>query len=372
MFKDYSRRIIVSLLCLCFAAEIVHAQGDCPSIVQQALDATKESCDSLGRNQACYGNINLEATPRDGVPDFTFETPGDLVDVANLQSLQLSSLDTDFNSWGVALMKVQANLPDTLPGQNVTFVLFGDVQIENKGGDSNSLPSVNVTASKSVNVRAGASTQNRVVSSLASGDTVSADGRNTAGDWLHVQLDDFKTGWVFANLVTVDGDTSTLKEMDGSEIGTPNYDAMQAFYLKTGIADSPCEEAPASGILIQSPQGAQRVTLDVNGVQLQLGSTAYIESCPCNGMDVFVVEGSVIVTAAGTSRTVPAGATVHVPTGDDGLANGTPEAVTPYAVEQVQALPISLLGESITIAEPIVLSTGSSSAAPSSPSSPGG
>ncbi len=366
------RRLVVVLVSMCLVFTVVAAQGDCPSIVQQALNAAQDSCDGLGRNQACYGNINLEATPRDGVPDFTFNAPGDLADVANLQSLQLSSLDTDSNSWGVALMKVQANLPDTLPGQNVTFVLFGDVQIENKGGDSDSLPTVNISASKSVNVRAGASTQNRVVSSLASGDTVSADGRNTAGDWLHVQLDDFKTGWVFANLVTVDGDTSTLKEMDGSEIGTPNYGAMQAFYLKTGIADSPCEEAPSSGILIQSPQGAQRVTLDVNGVNLQLGSTAYIESCPCNGMDVFVIEGSVIVTAVGTSRTVPAGASVHIPTGDDGLANGAPEAVTPYAPEQVQALPISLLSEPITIADPVVLGTGSSSAAPAAPSAPGG
>ena len=28
-------------------------------------------------------------------------------------------------------MKLQANLPDSLPGQNVTFLMFGDVQIQN-------------------------------------------------------------------------------------------------------------------------------------------------------------------------------------------------------------------------------------------------
>lgn len=33
------------------------------------------------------------------------------------------------------------------------------------------------------------------------------------------------------------------------------YGAMQAFYLKTGISHSACQEAPSSGIIIQTPQG---------------------------------------------------------------------------------------------------------------------
>ena len=38
-------------------------------------------------------------------------------------------------------MQLQANLPDTLPGQNVTFLLFGNVEIENAVvGDSEATP----------------------------------------------------------------------------------------------------------------------------------------------------------------------------------------------------------------------------------------
>jgi hypothetical protein len=37
--------------------------------------------------------------------------------------------------WGIAVLKAQANLPATLPGQNVTFLLFGDVTLDNPTSD---------------------------------------------------------------------------------------------------------------------------------------------------------------------------------------------------------------------------------------------
>ena len=50
--------------------------ADCPTIVKTALDATNNVCSSTGRNQACYGNINLTALPQAGVSAFTFTKPG--------------------------------------------------------------------------------------------------------------------------------------------------------------------------------------------------------------------------------------------------------------------------------------------------------
>jgi LysM repeat protein len=34
-------------------------------------------------------------------------------------------------TWGIAILKAQANLPDTLPGQNVTFLIFGGAALDN-------------------------------------------------------------------------------------------------------------------------------------------------------------------------------------------------------------------------------------------------
>src|SRR5688572_3497666 len=103
----------------------VAAQADCPTIVQTALDATDAACEGTGRNQACYGNIDLSAVPQEGIPQFDFDAPGDIIDVAGVRTLELEPLDETIDIWGIALMQLQANLPETLPGQNVTFLLFG-------------------------------------------------------------------------------------------------------------------------------------------------------------------------------------------------------------------------------------------------------
>ena len=39
-------------------------------------------------------------------------------------------------------MALQANLPDDMPGQNATIILFGDVTIENRGDVVRPLPDV--------------------------------------------------------------------------------------------------------------------------------------------------------------------------------------------------------------------------------------
>jgi len=95
---------------------LVFAQGDCPTIVQEALTATHQVCAATGRNQACYGNVTLNAVPQPGVSDLHFSQPGDLTAVSGIQALTLSSRVLDSGEWGIALMSLQANLPDILPG----------------------------------------------------------------------------------------------------------------------------------------------------------------------------------------------------------------------------------------------------------------
>ena len=132
-------RLFFIVFCLLAIPVILQAQSDssdddaCPSIVETALASIEEFCDAnTSRNQACYGNFNITAEGREGVEDFEFDSIGDIVDVNDLAMLQLEPMDEDEGEWGVALMRLQANLPDTLPGQNVTFILFGDVELINQ------------------------------------------------------------------------------------------------------------------------------------------------------------------------------------------------------------------------------------------------
>jgi hypothetical protein len=79
--------------------------ADCPALVQQALASTHQLCQDTGRNQACYGNLRLSAEPQPGVTRFTFETPGDMINVADIRTLRLMALEEASDIWGVALMR---------------------------------------------------------------------------------------------------------------------------------------------------------------------------------------------------------------------------------------------------------------------------
>src|SRR5258705_11860560 len=116
-------RIFVLLLVylLVTGITVLAQEKTCPEIVQAAIAATDAQCSTTGRNQACYGNVNLEAIPQPGIDNFSFSTPGDIVAVSDIENLTLSSKVEESGEWGIALLQLQANLPDSLPGQNVTF-----------------------------------------------------------------------------------------------------------------------------------------------------------------------------------------------------------------------------------------------------------
>ena len=129
--------ICLIILCVGFlGVMVIFAQDtECATLVQTALQGTDEQCNTLGRNQICYGNTQISTTLVENVSDVSFEMPGDIVDATVIENLQLSVLQEP-DIWGIAIMKIQANLPDTVPGQNVTILLFGDVFIENLASES--------------------------------------------------------------------------------------------------------------------------------------------------------------------------------------------------------------------------------------------
>lgn len=108
----------------------VAAQETCSSFVTQALSQLSSNCGDLARNAACYGYNNVVATFFEPLSPDAFAQPDDRVDLADLQSITTSPLDVQTSRWGIAVIKAQANLPDALPGQAVTFMLLGDVHLQ--------------------------------------------------------------------------------------------------------------------------------------------------------------------------------------------------------------------------------------------------
>lgn len=204
--------------------------ADCPGIVQDAVDAVSDLCRDTGRNQVCYGNLTLVAEPQPEVTDLEFDSPGDIDDVVKIRSLTLSAMDEAVPEWGVTLMRLQADLPDTLPGQNVTVLLFGNAEI--------------------------------------------------------------------TSAVDATGD---------------DQPPLQAFYFRSSVGDNVCTEAPASGMVIQTPETTGTVSLTVNQVDISLGSTAYIQAQPDDFLYFYLLDGEATVTAFGQEKALGPGELVTVP-----------------------------------------------------------
>ncbi|MGB7341831.1 MAG: thrombospondin type 3 repeat-containing protein [Phototrophicaceae bacterium] len=270
MFKNL-KVVLFSLLIV--SVTVVSAQEACSALVEEALLAVEESCVDLGRNQACYGNVDLTAEAQPDAADFSFQALGDVVDVSDIASLELSELNEDAGTWGVAVMSLQADIPNTLPGQNVTFILFGDVLIENASTDEQ----------------------------------------------------------------------------------TP----MQAFYLRTGVGEVACDEAPESGVLIQTPDGVDEVTFNINGVDVQVGSTVLFQTEDSETSDdsldlvVSTVEGSAALIFDDETYPAVEGTQIRMPINQDLLPTGRPNLPQAYHSNRVAALPIAPLPRQIGLAPPL-------------------
>lgn len=315
------------------------AQGSpaaCNVIVDAALEAVDNACSGTARNQACYGNFFSQAFFREGAPATQFESVGDIADLIVIDSLQLSELNIAEEQWGVVLMQAQANLPDTLPGQNVTFLLFGDVQMRDLSGSDN--PTADVSATTGVNVRLTPSESGSLLGSLSAGQTITATGlhTNSAGQtWAQVRYvpHNVMTGWIIAGALT--GDLSALPEVESA---SQVYGPMQAFYFQTGIGRPACVEAPVDGIVVQTPQGVGKVSFTSNGVEVLMGSTAFIQAQPNETMDFYLLEGEAILTAHGGTQRLTPGMISQIPLGADGMASGVPGFPQAYDLNIMETL----------------------------------
>ncbi len=314
---------------------LTQAQDDtCPAVVLDMLDVVENNCGGTGRNELCYGNTQLVTEFWEEATSASFAEPADIVNVSDVQTIAGAALDTEEEVWGVGLMRLQANIPETVPGQNVTFLLVGDVEVENAVSPDEVRPPVTpleVTATSGVNLRGGPSTNFGIMGSIASGQTLPAIGRNTSGDWLQVLMDETVRVWVSADLVRTDGDPSTLPDVTGD----PLFGPMEAFYFRTGIGEAACAGAPPDHLLVHSPEGLA-VSFTANGVNFTLGSVAALRT-GADFMTVTAFDGGIALEAAGFTATVPQGFEIDIPLGggSNGLeATRAPTRFRPYDREE--------------------------------------
>ena len=114
------------------AAPDQHARAStCTDILTRALNTLRQTCRQLQRDEACYGNALVVADLRDALD---FAKRGDQVPVQSIRTLTTSAFNEEREEWGLSVLKLKTNLPDTLPGQNVTVLVYGETTLENDSG----------------------------------------------------------------------------------------------------------------------------------------------------------------------------------------------------------------------------------------------
>ena len=115
------------------ATALAGRNASCRALIDQAVQASGNSCGDTGSNNVCYGNTTLKAevAPNASGP---FAERGDKLPVPELHSLSASPLDLQNHQWGIAVFKIIANLPRSLPGETVTLLVFGNTTLDNTSG----------------------------------------------------------------------------------------------------------------------------------------------------------------------------------------------------------------------------------------------
>lgn len=322
-----------------FAQSTPTESSACEGLVQQALQTTDRQCGGITRNQACYGHEQNEVVGIPGIKQIRFDAQGDRIGLAQMQSLRLSGLDVAENVWGVVLMQAQASLPDVLPGQNVTFVLFGDVEVDNAIGS----PRQQVAAVLAdVVILANPDPDAMALADLAEGDKFLSSAKAVLADgtvWIRGapsgQVD--LIGWLRASDVSV----NALRLPDTAP-DLPAPRPFQAFYLRTGIGVPTCVEAPPDGILMQSPSGSGKVSFTVNGIDVALGSTGFItHRGDTPGTCISLITGDADVKTGLGAVNLDPGQRTCVDSRPDGSGPGAPSQPELYDASEIErVLPI--------------------------------
>lgn len=285
----FTRNSIWGLILSLLTVFVVTAQANnCSALLEEALFAIEDNCDATGRNEACYGYNQVSASFIDEVGGDFFTQPSDISDIAKLETIRTAGLNLESGIWGVALMNIQANIPNTLPGQNVTFMLMGDVEVENAVDPETAFQAsdgieITVTASSGANIRSGAGLNFNVVGGARPDDILLADGISEDGDWFRVAYND-RVAWV--NRIVFDDTIEGVEDLPvlGDGLQTP----MQAFYLRTGIGQLECEEVPDNLLMVQGPENIE-IDITANGADISIGSTL--------GLRIILIDGEPFLQA---------------------------------------------------------------------------
>jgi len=280
----------------------------CPTVVQQALSEMGTNCANMDHNTVCYGYFGIDATFDEEITDeITFEQPADRASLTPLRNIISQPLDEETGIWGLAVMKTNANIPNTLPGQGVIFIMIGDISITNfvTDEDSTYVPDVFVEvtvrmdeASLLSNPPEWGNHRSDVINTVSIGETFNADAITEDGQWLRIEFISERSETHNLATAWINIDDITTIDINGlAVINSDSRSPLQVFAIESGVVQPLCQEMPEHQVIIQGPS-ALEVDLYSNGLYFRLTSTMSVHILPDCLMTLTPITGGITIPNA--------------------------------------------------------------------------
>jgi hypothetical protein len=331
---------ILTILSLLFTVSVAAAQvADCAAYVGEIIESARAACTGLDINQLCYGSSPLSIQPLPNVR-LDFSEPGDIVDPALIESVDLDVTD---DSFGIVVTRFRTYGLE----ESVTLVAFGDVALYNLSRNPSDyiiLP-IAVNIPQGVNVRLEPSPDAEVIAQLIARQTVDADGRTEDGAWLRLRAG----GWVSVDVMDSSYDLTLLKVLPPDAhplvqfIDRIDGPSMQSFRVDSTPHQSDCAEVPDSGVLVQTPDGVGEAVVKATGLEFILRGTVLIQGAFKHDTTISVLEGEIV--ARGTTVSAGESYTYSFDLDNTFYSDVTPE----YNYVRALFLPLVLLPREIEL-----------------------
>ncbi len=362
------RRLALLALVALFAVSAAAQESTCPAMQESALANIAQFCAEQETGTLCLGGATVTPVYRDRAgAASSFDTPGDAIAITDIDWLSVSSED---RTWGVARALFPAYPIDGLDARDSALLAFGNVALflPEPMAPPPTLADIKVTASNGANLRASPSTDATVVALLAVSRPLKALGRLRGGGWLLIYATPELRGWISESVVSAP--LVDLPALDADADAAPLWLPWHRFDFLSGMQDAPCEEAPESGILLQTVKFIAPRYFIINGARLMLSGTAWLQAQASSGMLIHIIDGRAQVATDGGEVALRSGNFTHIALERDENGALTPAASpsdsAAYVYHQLVQLPTHALPyetrvgvEVYTVVDPVPAGGGS-------------